>query len=360
MRKICLNGRQLRGAASHAFRLSAAALLALWASHRFGVALPLWSVLTALIVTQISLGRSLKVTLDYFAATLGGVLWGAAVAILVPHNSEITLLLVLFLAVAPLAFVAALYPRLGVGPTTAAIVVLIPQMLHTTPIASATERVEEVLLGGLAGLLVSFVFLPSSAFQHARELAAHALRDMARAVPELFEGFERGLSEAEAHRIQDGIGQQLNVLLSVTAEAERERPLRLAEDPLTGPLFRTLLRLRHDLVLMGRAAHSPLPATLQEPLEALLRNIAQELKAVLQTCGAALLSKRKATSSEALDAAIARYTAEIEALRRAGRLRELPGEAMERLFATGFALEQMRLNLHDLDRCIDEWAARRG
>jgi hypothetical protein len=33
---------------------------------------------------------------------------------------------------------------------------------------------------------------------------------------------------------------------------------------------------------------------------------------------------------------------------------------MERLFATGFALEQMRLNLRDLDRCVDEWAARQG
>ena len=212
------------------------------------------------------------------AATVGGVLWGAAVAILVPHNSEIALLLVLFLAVAPLAFVAALLPRFGVGPATAAIVVLIPQVLHTTPIGSATERVEEVLLGGLAGLLVSFVFLPSSAFQHARELAALALRDMARAVPELFEGFEHGLSEGEAHRIQDGIGQQLSVLLGVTAEAERERPLRLAEDPLTGPLFRTLLRLRHDLVLMGRAAHSPLPDALKEPLHARLQTIAREFE----------------------------------------------------------------------------------
>jgi uncharacterized membrane protein YccC len=360
MRKIRLNRLRLRGAASHAFRLSAAGLLALWASYRIGVALPLWSVLTALIVTQISLGRSLKVTLDYFAATLGGVLWGAAVAILVPHNSEIALQLVLFLAVAPLAFVAALSPRLGVGPTTAAIVVLIPQMLHTTPIASATERVEEVLLGGLAGLLVSFVFLPSSAFQHARELAAHALRDMARAVPELFKGFEHGLSEGEAHRIQDGIGQQLSVLLGVTAEAERERPLRLAEDPLTGPLFRTLLRLRHDLVLLGRAAHSPLPDTLKEPLHARLQTIARESKTNLQACATALLSKQKAPPPEALDAAIAQHAAEIEVLKRAGRLRPLPGEEMERLFAIGFALEQMRLNLRDLDRCIDEWAARQG
>ncbi len=355
-----LNWNRLRAAAAYAFRLSAAGLLALWLSHRMGLALPLWSVLTALIVTQISLGRSLKVTLDYFAATVGGVLWGGAVAILVPHSGETALLLVLLLALAPLAFVAALYPRFGVGPTTAAIVVLIPQMLHTTPIASAIDRIEEVLLGGLAGLLVSFVFLPSSAFQHAREIAAQALENMARAIPELFEGFERGLTDAEAHRIQDGIGKQLNTLSSVTAEAERERPLRLAEDPLTGPLQRTVLRLRHDVVIMGRAARSPLPASLQEPLQALLKNVGNESKAVLQACATALSSRQKAPAREPLDAALAQYTAGIEALRRAGKLRELSGEDIERLFATGFALEQMRLNLLDLERCIDEWAARQG
>jgi uncharacterized membrane protein YccC len=354
-----IDWRRLRGAAALAFRLTAAAVLALWLSHRFAVALPLWSVLTALIVTQVSLGRSLKVTLDYFAATVGGVLWGAAVAILVPHASELSLLTVLVLALAPPAFVAALYPRLSVGPATAAIVVLIPQMMHSTPMASATERVEEVLLGGLAGLFISFVLLPSSAFQHARELAAQALESMARAIPELFEGFERGLSEAEAHGIQDGIGQQLNVLLSVTAEAERERPLRLTEDPLTGPLFRTVLRLRHDVVIMGRAAHSPLPDGLKERLAVVLRDIANEAKTALQACAAALLAKRKVQTHEGLDAALSRYTAEIEALRQEGTLRQLPGEAVERFFATGFALEQMRLNLRDLDRCIDEWALRR-
>ncbi len=111
---------------------------------------------------------------------------------------------------------------------------------------------------------------------------------------------------------------------------------------------------------MGRAAHSPLPEPLQEPLHALLQNAGKESKAVLQAGAAALLSKQKAPSRQPLDAALAQYTAGIETLRRTGKLRELPGEDVERLFATGFALEQMRLNLHDLDRCIDEWAARRG
>lgn len=352
--------RRIRRAAALAFRLAAAGALSFWLAARLQVALPLWSVLTALVVTQISLGRSLKATLDYFAATLGGVLWGGLIAILVPHTSEASLLLVLTLSIAPLAFAAALYPRLSAGPVTAAIVVLIPQMIHATTVASAMERVVEVSIGGIAGLFVSFVLLPSSAFQQIRELAANALERMAKAVPGLMEGFERGLGEAEAHGMQDAIGQQLSELSSVAAEAERERPLRLASDPLTGPLFRTLLRLRHDLVIVGRAASAPMPASLQAPLKALLLTIGKEIKVHLQACAAALLSKAAAPSRAALDSALTDFAAQMESMRRSGQLRELPSEMLERLFATGFALEQMRLNLRDLDRCVDEWAVRRG
>ncbi len=352
--------RRLQNAAAFALRLSAAALLALWLSYRLGLTLPLWSVLTALVVTQISLGRSLKATLDYFAATVGGVVWGAGAALLVPHSSETALLFVLLLALAPLAFAAALFPRLAVGPTTAAIVVLIPQMLHTTQIASALDRVTEVSLGGVTGLFVSFVLMPTSAFQHTREIAAQALIDMAQAVPKLMEGFVQGLGDVEAHRIQDGIGRQLSELSLVAAEAERERPLRIADGPLTGPLFRTLLRLRHDIVIIGRAAYCPLPAFLEPVLQPLLASIGKETATHLQACAAALSRKQKAPSREPLDLALSGYTAEIETLRRSGQLRELQVEAVERLFATGFALEQMRRNTQDLDRCIEEWAARRG
>jgi hypothetical protein len=36
--------------------------------------------------------------------------------------------------------------------------------------------------------------------------------------------------------------------------------------------------------------------------------------------------------------------------------RVLPGDAAERFFALGFALEQMRQNLNDLGRCVAEWS----
>lgn len=350
---------RLRGAAVFALRMTAAALIALWLAYRLGVALPLWAVLTALIVTQISVGRSLKATMDYFVATIGGVLWGGLVAVLVPHTSQIALFLVLVLAIAPLAFAAALYPRFNVGPVTATIVVLVPQMLHTTPIASGLDRIIEVFLGGLTGLIVSFVLVPASSFQHTREIAARVLQSMAEAIPKLVPGFAGGLSDTDAHDIQDGIGRQIGELSSVIAEAEQERRLRFASDPLTGPLFRTLLRLRHDLVILGRAAQSPLPAALAASLQPPVATIATETKAHLQRCATALMARQTAPASEALDTALAGYTAEIDAQRRAGNWRDLPGEAVERLFATRFAFEQMHRNLGDLDRCIEEWAVRR-
>jgi uncharacterized membrane protein YccC len=294
--------------------------------------------------------------LNYFAGTIGGVLWGACVVVFVPHATEASLLLVLFLALAPLACAAALYPWLSVGPITAAIVVLLPEMLHNSPIDSAIERVSEVLLGGLAGLFVSFVLVPWSAFQHTRELASQSLERMAKAVPGLIAGFEHGLDDATAHRLQDGVG--LGVLSPAVAKAERERPLRMAADPLTGPLFRTLSRLRHDLAMLGRAARSPLPASLKASLHAPLLAVGDEVGGHLQACAAALMSKKGGPPRANLDAALTRYAAEIEALRQAGELRKLASDDVERLYASVLALEQTRMNLADLDRCMDEWGHR--
>jgi uncharacterized membrane protein YccC len=47
--------------------------------------LPLWAVLTAIIGTQMkmSVGRSLKATIDYLAGTLGGAIYGSVVGVLV-------------------------------------------------------------------------------------------------------------------------------------------------------------------------------------------------------------------------------------------------------------------------------------
>jgi uncharacterized membrane protein YccC len=125
-------------------RVTIAALVALALARLLQLPLPLWAVLTAVIVTQMSVGRSLMATFDYLVGTLGGAIYGGAIGVLIPHASEIALLAVLALAVTPLAFIAAINPRFSVAPITAIIVLLIPTMTHATPFASALDRVIEV------------------------------------------------------------------------------------------------------------------------------------------------------------------------------------------------------------------------
>jgi hypothetical protein len=58
-----------------------------------------------------------------------------------------------------------------------------------------------------------------------------------------------------------------------------------------------------------------------------------------------------------VETAIAAYAAEVGAVRGEGLTRGLPGDAIERFFALGFSLEQMRQNLIDLERVVTEWSS---
>jgi uncharacterized membrane protein YccC len=339
-----------------AIRVTFAALVALALAQFLQLPLPLWAVLTAVIVTQMSVGRSLKATFDYLAGTLGGAIYGGAIGVLIPHSSEIALLAVLALAVAPLAFIAAINPRFSVAPVTAIIVLLIPIMTHASLIASALDRVMEVALGGVTGLIVSFLLLPSNAHPLVVAAAARTLNQMARALGELLAGLTHGLDMDSLHRIQDGIGQTLVQMNAVGAEAEHERSAGLAVGPDTGPLLRTLLRLRHDLVMIGRAAVSPLPDTVRSRIETPLARIGVTFADYLRASGAALQTGREAPLLNDVESALVAYAAEIAALRHEGLTRALPGDATERFFALGFALEQIHNNFKDLKRCVTEWA----
>src|SRR5262249_6413529 len=157
-------------------------------------------------VTQINVGKSLQATVDYLIGTIGGALYGGALAVLVPHSSEWALLTLLAVAVAPLAYVASVNPKFSAAPVTAIIVLLIPLMTNATPLASAMDRVFEVAVGAFTGFLVSYFLLPSRAYTQAIGLSARTLDDLARAFRALMAGLSRGLDTEALHRIQDGIG----------------------------------------------------------------------------------------------------------------------------------------------------------
>ncbi|RYX94924.1 MAG: FUSC family protein [Bradyrhizobiaceae bacterium] len=337
-------------------RVTAAALTALVVALTIGLKLPLWAVLTSIIVTQMSVGRSLKATRDYLIGTVGGALYGGAVAILIPHSNEGMLLLVLVLAVLPLAFIAAINASLNVAPVTAIIVLLLPLMNHNTPLESAIDRVLEVTVGAITGLLVSFIVLPSRAHSQVRANAAQALDLIATALTELLAALTRGRDNETLHRLQDGIGLAITSLQAIGAEAERERAAHLSRGPDTGPLLRTTLRLRHDLVMIGRSTVVPLPSPLQIRLVGPLARVSEAMATFLHSTAVALRSGTGAPAIYPVQSALKLYGEEVAKLRQEGLTRGLPGDMAERFFAIGFSLEQMRQNLRDLERCVSEWA----
>jgi hypothetical protein len=114
--------------------------------------------------------------------------------------------------------------------------------------------------------------------------------------------------------------------------------------------------LRHDLVMIGRAAVTPLPQPIATRLEAPLAQARVALTDYLRGSATALLARRGPPPLTAVEAALDAYAGEVDALRRAGLTAILPGDTAERFFALGFALEQMHSNCKDLERCVAEWA----
>jgi uncharacterized membrane protein YccC len=339
-------------------RVTTAAVVSFGLSLLLHVPLPLWTVLTAVILTQVNFGRSLKATVDYLAGTLGGAVYVGAIAVLVPHPNEIALAAVLALAVAPLALLGAIKPSFSAATFTGVLVLLVPGIAHVGPIESAVYRVIEVAVGGLAALAVSLV-LPARARSLAIEAAGQMLDLAARWLPELFAGFVQTHDAAAIRRIQDGIGQAFARLDATAAEARHERIGFLAAGPDLGPLLRTLLRLRHDLVMIGRAGAVPLPETFPARLGPPLARVAEGVAVYLRRSGEALAARRTPPPLAAAEAALDGYAEALAGIRREGLTLGLPVDTVERIFTLAFALEQVRQHLRDLERCASELARRR-
>src|SRR5258705_13144177 len=193
--------------------------------------------------------------------SIGGAVCGGAMEMLIPHSGEGGLLALLVLAVAPMAFIGAINPSLSAATVTAVIVLLVPAMNHANPLDSTIDRLFEVTVGALTGLVVSFLVLPSRAISQIRINAAELLELLASAFAELLAGLTRGLDNDALHRIQDGIGTAMASLHATGQEADRDRATHLPPGPDTGPLLRTSHRLRHGGVMIGSAVADHLSAS---------------------------------------------------------------------------------------------------
>ena len=352
--------RAYRAQLRFSVRVTVAAISALLIAQFFSLPLRgLWVVLTATVVTQLSVGGSLGASLEYFLGTLGGAIYGGLVGVLIPHTTELAQIVVVALSVAPLAFAAALNPNFRVAPFSAVLVLLISDQLGEGPIQSALTRLLEVALGGAVAVAVSLLIFPERAHRLALEAASRVLDEMAKDIPEILARFFNTHEGPDLAGIQNRIGRAVADLQSKIEEVKRERSLDFGSVPDPAPLPRTLLRLRHDFVMVGRASAEVFPSRVTEELGRILRPIGHAVGNYLHECARALILRKRPPPQAPLAAMLDDCVTELATAREL-EAKHLSASQVERLATLGFAIDQLQQNMADLERCIEEWVQRPG
>jgi hypothetical protein len=142
----------------------------------------------------------------------------------------------------------------------------------------------------------------------------------------------------------------------VAGEARQERQTYLSHEFDPDPFVRTVFRLRNDVVMIGRVATGPLPEPIRARLREPLEQVSQAAQRFLRACADALRQRKQPPVLDAVEQALAKFTATIEGLRREGATRALPAENIGRLYALGFAFDQLRQNFEDFRNRVIECA----
>ena len=339
-----------------AVRVTTAAVLAFALAKLLGFAHGYWAVITAIIVMQTSVGGSLKAAVDRLLGTMAGALYGAAVALLVPHGTTAELATAMVAAILPLALLAAIKPGFKVAPVTAFIVLVPLSGVPAPPLTYALERILEISIGSIVGLATALLVLPARAHTNLARLAAKAADLNAALMVSLFEGLTSEAGRPGLRAQHAAIRKTLSQAESAVEEAVRERKSWLTDSPDPEPLVRSLYRLRHDLVMVGRATAKPLPDALAPRLLPKLAGVRDAGSNLLRAMAEALRTRHAAPSLERIETALRDYVAEMDAVWKDAATHSLAAEDAGRIFTLRFALDQMIQDCRDLANRINELA----
>ncbi len=326
-----------RAEVRHGLRIAIAGLASFALAQALGLPQGYWAVFTAVLVVQGSVGGSWKAAVDRLVGTLLGAVYGAGVAALVPHNDVLMLGAALAISLTPLALLAAFQPVYRVAPITAVILLLGSSASSEGPFLAAALRTVEVSLGGFVGMAVSLFVLPARAHALLGQAANKVLQRLADLFVDLIGAL---LAPVDANAIlarQDAVRVALTALENISDEAAREKRNYLTDDADPEPVTRTLRRVRHDLVLIGRVAAKPLPPETSAALQPELSAVSLKGTRLLRGLGRAFAERTAPPAQEDFQDALTRVTSEMDAMTHD-----------EQLVALGFAFEHLERNLEDL------------
>jgi uncharacterized membrane protein YccC len=327
-------------------RMTAAVAVTFALGVALGLSQSFWAVIAAVVATQSSLGGTLKASFEQFIGSVFGAVWGAAITLAIPHQTPWMLGLKLIVAVAPLAWLTTFSPGFRIAPITAILVLLSSVGITMGPVNFAVERLLEIGLGCAVGLGVTVLLVPAHAYDALLRVAGQVAGLLADQLDVL--ATIREHPEIDVSALPTEIRMSLSKLEALAKEAARERRTYLANEPDPEPLSRTLARLHTDISTLGRILIKPLPEAVHQHLADPWSRVARATAQVLRHTSLALPVRRSPPTVDPVIEAIAAYEAAVDGIRRTGITKDLSNEAVERVFALGFVLEQFQRNLRDL------------
>ncbi len=270
--------------------------------------------------------------------------------------TRVLLGIALVIALVPLTFVAALRPNYRIAPLTAVIVLLTPGAQQIGPVVSAFNRILEITLGSVIGLVIALVLLPSRAHSLVIGAAARMLGLLADLLRDWLAVLAGSSDRARITQLQEDIRAGMARLEIVAGEARQERRTYLTHEFDPDPLVRAVFRLRNDLVMIGRVGAEPLPDAIVGRLRGPIAQVSDATQQFLRGAADALTQRKNPPARDDVERALDTFTQAIEALRREGATRALEANDIGRLFALGFALEQMRRDFEDFADRVTECA----
>lgn len=231
-----------------ALQMAVGAMAALYLATWLDLPHPYWSVISAIVVIQASVGGGvLTVARDRAIGTVTGALAGAVFAFLRPPGME-SMALSIAASTAVLAFFGTGRPWLKIAPVTATIVIAGGTGAEG-PASLALDRVMEILVGSGVGVMAILALFPRHAHQSFKLQAREAAGEAAALLALISQGDPADASEitrrnADLKRRLDALGQAAKNVIDLPG------PQREAAD--RAALARAFWRVRSDIVILGR------------------------------------------------------------------------------------------------------------
>lgn len=332
------------------FRVTVGAAMAYAAYKLLGLQQGYWAVFTVLIVMQGSIGGTLGAAKDRMIGTLAGALIGGVGAAIHSGTSwGVGITLVITTGIAALG--AAVYPQLRVAPVTVAIM-LLSEPAGTPVEQFVVDRVIEIALGGVIGVLATVLILPARSHGVVVARAIAVLERLRKLLLSEAEAIEHGeaLQPSSEH---PALRQALTAVEQAMNDANRERASRLADHSIPAAIPRTLWRIRNDLVLIGRTLSEPLPPAIAATLAPATAQLLRAEANLVGRCAEALHAITTVARQD-MDEPYRVFTETFSRMRHENITRQLDFNAAGRVFGLAYTLENLHRDLADLTDRIDE------